>query len=69
MTRPANIDASAATTSSTAPVAPGSRWESAWLALLLACDLASTPFHLVAFLCTAPGQRRALREALERSAR
>jgi hypothetical protein len=48
---------------------PGSRWESAWLALLLACDLASTPFHLLAFLLTRGRQRRAFRRALEQAAR
>lgn len=52
-----------------APVAPGSRWESAWLALLLAADLLSTPFHLVAFLCTRRRQRQQLLDALHEAAR
>ena len=51
------------------PVAPGSRWESAWLALRLAGDLLSTPFHVVAFLCTRRRQRKALLEALQKAAR
>ena len=52
-----------------APVPAGSRWESAWLALLLAKDLLSTPLHLVAFLCTGRRQKRRLLDELRKAAR
>ena len=51
------------------PVPPGSRWESAWLALQLAGDLLSTPFHLLAFLCTRGRQRRRLLDELHKAGR
>ncbi|MHC4846377.1 MAG: hypothetical protein ACYTCU_09470 [Planctomycetota bacterium] len=44
--------------------APGSRWESAWLAVLLVADLASIPFHLVVFTLTRGSHKRAFRRAL-----
>jgi hypothetical protein len=47
---------------------PGSRWESAWLALLLVADLASIPFHLIAFSLARGRHKRAFRRALEESA-
>ena len=52
-----------------APAAPGSRWESVWLALLLVQDLLSTPFHLAGFLCTRGRQRRRLLDELREAAR
>lgn len=52
-----------------APVAPGSRWESVWLALLLLKDVLSTPLHLVAFLCTGRRQKRRLLDELRKAAR
>jgi hypothetical protein len=52
-----------------APVAPGPRWESVWLALLLAKDVLSTPLHLVAFLCTGRRQKRRLLDELRKAAR
>ncbi|HVQ27245.1 MAG TPA: hypothetical protein VMV01_18795 [Planctomycetota bacterium] len=61
MTPPAPTD--------TAPAPPGSRWESAWLALLLAKDVLSTPLHLVAFLFTGRRQKRRLLEELRKAAR
>ena len=51
------------------PAPPGSRWESAWVALQLAGDLLSTPFHLIAFLCTRGRQKQRLLDELRRSAR
>jgi hypothetical protein len=51
------------------PVPPGSRWESVWLALRLAGDLLSTPFHILAFLCTRGRQRRRLLDELHKAAR
>lgn len=51
------------------PVPPGSRWESAWLGLQLAGDLLSTPFHLLAFVCTRGRQRRRLLDELRKAAR
>jgi hypothetical protein len=43
---------------------PGSRWESAWLAVLLVADLASIPFHLIVFTLTRGNHKSAFRRAL-----
>lgn len=51
------------------PVPAGSRWESAWLALQLAGDLLSTPFHVLAFLFTRGRQKRRLLDELRKAAR
>lgn len=51
-----------------APVPPGSRLESAWLALLLVADLASIPFHFVLFLARRGRERRAFLHALRNDA-
>lgn len=53
-------------TEQTSPAAcpPGSRWESAWLALLLVADLASIPFHLIVFSLTRERHKRAFRRVL-----
>jgi hypothetical protein len=48
--------------------APGSRWESAWLAVLLVADLLSIPFHLVAFTLQRGRHKRAFRRALTEAA-
>ena len=48
------------------PVAPGSRWETAWLLVQLAGDLLSVPFHLVAFLATRRRHKRRFLAALGR---
>ena len=61
--------APAAGAAADAPVRPGSRLESAWMARLLAGDLLSTPFHLLGFLCTRGRQKQRLLDALRESAR
>jgi hypothetical protein len=70
MTPPAPTEtAPLATPHTEVPVAPGPRWESVWLALLLAKDVLSTPLHLVAFLCTGRRQKRRLLDELRKAAR
>jgi len=49
---------------STQVTSPGSRWESAWLALLLVADLLSIPFHLLVFTAARAKHGRAFRRAL-----
>jgi hypothetical protein len=51
------------------PAPPGSRTEQLYVALLLALDLLSTPFHFLAFAFTRRRQVRALTRALQESAR
>lgn len=46
-------------------VPPGGRLENAWMAVLLALDLLSIPFHVVAFLLTRRRHREAFRRTLE----
>lgn len=48
---------------------PGSRWESMSLALKLAGDLLSMPFHIAAFVFTRGRQRQALLDELREAAR
>ena len=71
MTQPAPTETAPATRTAApeAPVAPGPRWESVWLALLLLKDVLSTPLHLVAFLCTGRRQKRRLLDELRKAAR
>ena len=56
-------------TSSAQPVRPGSRAEQVLVALTLAADLLSTPFHLLVFAFTRRRHVRALQRDLEESAR
>ena len=66
---PAPAAAPAPAPSPEGPVRPGSRWESARLALQLAGDLLATPVHALAFLCTRGRQRRRLLDELRKAAR
>ena len=56
-------------TPDTPPAPQGSRAEQFFIALLLALDLLSTPFHFLAFAFTRRRQVRALTRALQESAR
>lgn len=51
------------------PAPPGTRAEQLLVALTLAADLLSTPFHLLVFVVTRRRHVRALQRALEDSAR
>jgi len=46
----------------------GNRLETLWIVMKLLGDLASNPFHLAAFLLTAPARRRRLLAALQEAA-
>jgi hypothetical protein len=67
-TTPPAADAADVTNPALRAVPPGSRIENAWMAVLLALDLLSIPFHVVAFLLTRRRQREAFRRTLEDAA-